>query len=92
MCAHLAGMPIEPCFRVQKIDHRSFRGSLSGLGFAYCDFRQHNPRTQLTRNMRASEPVDVRAPEPVRTAPVTPVHVTPVHVAPLANLRPAIEE
>jgi hypothetical protein len=48
MCAHLAGLPITPCFRVQKIDYRSFRGSLSGLGFAYCDFYQRNPRTQLT--------------------------------------------
>jgi hypothetical protein len=48
MCAHLAGMPITPCFRVQRIDYRSFRGSLSGLGFAYCDFYQHNLRTQMT--------------------------------------------
>jgi hypothetical protein len=79
MCAHLSGLPIEPCFKVQKIDYRSFRGSIAGLGFAYCDFRQHNPRTQLTSNMHM--------PEPVRTAPVTPVHVTP-----LATLRPAIEE
>jgi hypothetical protein len=47
MCAHLAGLPIEPCFKVQKIDHRSFRGSIAGLGFAYCDFRQRNPRTRL---------------------------------------------
>jgi len=50
MCAHLSGLPITPCFRVQKIDYRSFRGSLSGLGFAYCDFYQRNPRTQLTTN------------------------------------------
>jgi hypothetical protein len=48
MCAHLSGLPIEPCFRVQKLDYRSFRGSISGLSFAYCDFQQHNPRTQLT--------------------------------------------
>lgn len=48
MCAHLAGLPIEPCFRVQKLDYRSFRGSISGLSFAYCDFTQRNPRTQLT--------------------------------------------
>jgi len=47
MCAHLAGMPIDPCFRVQKISYRSFRGSLSGLGFAYCDFRQRNPRSLM---------------------------------------------
>ena len=47
VCAHLAGVPIEPCFKVQKIDYRSFRGSISGLGFAYCDFPQHNPRAQI---------------------------------------------
>jgi hypothetical protein len=49
VCAHLPGLPIEPCFRVQKIDLRSFRGSISGLGFAYCDFYQRNPRAALTR-------------------------------------------
>jgi hypothetical protein len=79
MCAHLAGLPIQPCFKVEKIDYRSFRGSISGMGFAYCDFRQHNPRTQLTASAHALEPV--------RTAPITPVHATP-----LATLRPAIEE
>jgi hypothetical protein len=47
MCAHLNGLPIEPCFKVQKTDYRSFRGSVSGLGFAYCDFRQPNARAQL---------------------------------------------
>jgi len=56
MCAHLAGLPLEPCFRVQKLDHRSFRGSIAGLGFAYCDFRQHNPRTHLISRAAESEP------------------------------------
>jgi hypothetical protein len=52
ICAHLAGLPITPCFTVQKIDQRSFRGSVAGLGFAYCDFYQRNPRQacqQLTQ-------------------------------------------
>ena len=47
MCAHLAGLPFTPCFRVEKIDYRSFRGSLAGLSFAYCDFYQRNPRSHL---------------------------------------------
>src|SRR5580704_6240114 len=34
MCAHLSGLPITPCFKVEKIDYKSFRGSVSGLGFA----------------------------------------------------------
>ena len=57
VCAHLPGMPIDPCFKVDKIDYHSFRGSISGLGFAYCDFNQRNPRTALT-----SRPVAVPPP------------------------------
>jgi len=59
MCAHLSGLPIEPCFKVQKIDYRSFRGSIAGLGFAYCDFYQHNPRAQLTSGTRAPRPTPI---------------------------------
>jgi hypothetical protein len=84
MCAHLSGLPIEPCFRVQKTDYRSFRGSLSGLSFAYCDFTQHNPRTRLTSNeAEAQIPATPVARAPVTRAPAAPVAVT---------LRPAIEE
>jgi hypothetical protein len=56
VCAHLPGMLIDPCFRVEKIDYRSFRGSISGLGFAYCDFYQRNPRTALTGRPGAVPP------------------------------------
>jgi hypothetical protein len=79
MCAHLSGLPITPCFRVQKLDYRSFRGSLSGLSFAYCDFYQRgNPRTRLITS--PSEPQAITPP------PVTPVANTrPV-------LRPSLEE
>ncbi len=55
VCAHLAGLPIEPCFKVQRINYRSFRGSLAGLGFAYCDFYQRNPRARLVSG-RAERP------------------------------------
>jgi hypothetical protein len=38
VCASLKGMLFEPCFNLNKLDDRSFRGSVAGLGFAYCDF------------------------------------------------------
>src|SRR4030088_2199787 len=38
VCASLQGIPFEPCFNLDKMDNRSFRGSVSGFGFAYCDF------------------------------------------------------
>jgi hypothetical protein len=47
ICAHLSGSPIEPCFKVQRIDDQSFRGSIAGLDFAYCDFYQRQPRAPL---------------------------------------------
>src|SRR5580704_11177755 len=90
VCAHLNGLMFEPCFRVQRTDMRSFRGSLAALSFAYCDFTQHNPRTQLTSNdpvmhemaAAAAAPrvsVTPRAPvTPVTTAPATPIATSSV--------------
>jgi len=57
VCAHLRGLPIDPCFRVQKINYRTFRGSLSGLGFAYCDFYERSPRARLIHHAAKRPPV-----------------------------------
>jgi hypothetical protein len=37
-CATMRGLMIEPCFNINRTTEVSFRGSLYGLGFAYCDF------------------------------------------------------
>jgi hypothetical protein len=47
ICASARGMPFSPCFAVNQIDSRSFRGSISGLSFAYCDFVRRNGRVDL---------------------------------------------
>lgn len=60
VCAHLSGFPIDPCFKLEKLSYRSFRGSLRVLNFAYCDFSQHNPRAQLISN-NAARPAPVPA-------------------------------
>lgn len=38
VCASLRGLPFEPCFNLDKHDDYSFRGSISGFGFAACEF------------------------------------------------------
>ncbi|HEX3709392.1 MAG TPA: hypothetical protein VHV56_05845 [Pseudolabrys sp.] len=38
VCATLHGLPMEPCFNLERHDAVSFRGSIAGLGFAYCEF------------------------------------------------------
>ena len=67
MCAHLSGLFFTPCFRVQKIDYRSFRGSLSGMGFAYCDFYQRNTRSQLISGLETP----VATPIPATQSPAS---------------------
>ncbi len=38
ICATLKGLSFEPCFNVNRTSEQSFRGSMSGMGIAYCDF------------------------------------------------------
>ena len=47
VCASIKGIPFEPCFNLEKTDDRSFRGSVSGMGFAYCDFRHQGAHQML---------------------------------------------
>jgi hypothetical protein len=47
VCASLRGLPFEPCFNLDKTDEKSFRGSVSGMGFAYCDFHHQGGSSML---------------------------------------------
>jgi hypothetical protein len=38
VCASLPGAAIQPCFHLERTTAESFRGSIAGLSFAYCDF------------------------------------------------------
>jgi len=49
VCAAIKGMPFEPCFNLDKKDERSFRGSVSGMGFAYCDFHHQGGQVLMSR-------------------------------------------
>ena len=46
-CASVRGLPFEPCFNVDRTSQVSFRGSISGLGFAYCNFTRRGSRGDL---------------------------------------------
>src|SRR6202035_97871 len=47
VCASIKGIPFEPCFNLDKRDERSFRGSVSGMSFAYCDFHHQGAAQML---------------------------------------------
>src|SRR5881394_4247801 len=91
VCASIKGLPFEPCFNIDKRDDRSFRGSVSGMGFAYCDFRHQGasqmllarsvarPRS-LHRREEPSRATDARAEVTgrVETPPVESSEIAPV--------------
>jgi len=67
VCASIKGIPFEPCFNLDKKDERNFRGSVSGLGFAYCDFR-HQGAAQMLMARAVARPRSLHPPEQTRSA------------------------
>jgi hypothetical protein len=51
VCSHVKGAFFNPCFNLEKTSANSFRGTVSGFGFAYCDF---NSNKRGGRDMIAS--------------------------------------
>ena len=68
VCASIKGLPFEPCFNLDKQDDRSFRGSVSGMGFAYCDFRHQGASQMLMARSVARPRSLLRREEPTRAA------------------------
>lgn len=60
VCASLHGLPIEPCFNLERTSESSFRGSVSGLGFAYCEFTRNQGRAHIVRSAQSGHPLGLR--------------------------------
>ena len=75
VCASIKGVPFEPCFNLEKKDDRSFRGSVSGMGFAYCDF-QHQGAAQMLMARAVVHPRSLRAQERTGSVGMSHAEVT----------------
>ena len=75
VCASIKGLPFEPCFNLDRRDERTFRGSVSGMGFAYCDFR-HQGAQQMLMARSVARPRSLHAPAQTRSADATRTDVT----------------
>ena len=62
VCASVRGLPMQPCFNLERTSANSFRGSISGLGFAYCDFTRHGRTTvaETVQRPQAPQPLGLR--------------------------------
>src|ERR1700753_4112306 len=100
VCASLRGLPFEPCFNLDKKDEASFRGSVSGMSFAYCDLHHQGgasmlmaraaarPRSRAVAvdDSRAEVAARVETPR-VESNTLEPVKSEPAKQAPVGELR-----
>jgi hypothetical protein len=56
VCASVKGVPFEPCFNLVQTSQRSFRGSISGMSFAYCQFTRRGGRAELVHTTSVHHP------------------------------------
>jgi hypothetical protein len=75
VCASIKGIPFEPCFNLDKRDEYTFRGSVSGMGFAYCDFR-HQGAAQMLMARAVARPRSLHAPERAEQADIPRAEVS----------------
>jgi hypothetical protein len=102
VCASLRGIPFEPCFNLDRRDEVSFRGSVSGMGFAYCDFHNQGGTQMLmaraVAHPRSRRPVEqtgsVEVSSRVETPAVESAKLEPISSEPKpapAKSEPALE-
>lgn len=101
VCASLKGLPFSPCFNLDKRDERSFRGAVSGMGFAYCDFRHkgaghiimaraisgQGPRSLHPRRVRSADAASSEVATRVETPKVERARIDPVNTGSVSELR-----
>lgn len=72
VCARVKGLAFQPCFELDKLSEKAFRGNLAGADRMWCEFNRGNGRTRVAERTA-----------PRRTAPaaVTPAPTVEVTVA-----------
>src|SRR5437763_15028312 len=100
ICSNVKGAFFNPCFDLTRISDKSFRGAISGFGFAYCDFTRRGGRGETVQASVMPEPahltrVSIRrghkpAHEKPAAAPTTPVTAAPLPSVEQAGIRSTI--
>lgn len=91
ICASLKGLPFEPCFNLDRTTEVSFRGAVSGMGFAYCDFN-HQGAKQMLMARSVARPRSLRptrAADATRTEVVNRVETPRVESSAIEPVKPA---
>jgi len=102
ICSNVKGAFFNPCFDLNKTSDKSFRGAVSGFGFAYCDFTRRgggrdiiqasvtvapDAATAISRSIRRGAKPHHERPA---AAPTTPVTSAPLPSVEQAAIRSSI--
>jgi hypothetical protein len=100
ICSQVKGAFFNPCFDLVKTSDKSFRGAVSGFGFAYCDFvRRGGGRETLQASVSVAPEVGSAARASIRrgrkemkpaAAPTQPVTSAPLPSVEQAGMRSTI--
>ena len=99
ICSNVRGAFFNPCFELNKTSDKSFRGSISGFGFAYCDFTRRGHETvhasvapEVTGTVTRASIRRGAKPQHERpaAAPTTPVTSAPLPAVEQAVIRSSI--
>ena len=101
ICSHVKGAFFNPCFDLTKTSDKSFRGAISGFGFAYCEFVRRGggretvqasiaPASDAVTATRASIRRGRRTHEKPVAAPTQPVTSAPLPSVEQAGIRSSI--
>jgi hypothetical protein len=92
ICSNVKGAFFNPCFNLDKTSNQSFRGAISGFGFAYCDFTrrgggrgetiQASVAPEITSAISHSSIRRGRRPAEVKPAEAKPTEAKPAEAKP----------
>lgn len=66
VCSYVKGAFFNPCFNLDKTGANSFRGAVSGFGFAYCDFIKRNGGRDMVASVASPDDTPLPMPRSIR--------------------------
>ena len=83
VCSKVKGAFFNPCFNLTKTGANSFRGAVSGFGFAYCDFQRRGGGRDMVASVAPAQSAISAAIGEKPATPRTSIRTTrKVHAAP----------
>ena len=76
VCSKVKGAFFNPCFNLDRTSPTSFRGAISGFGFAYCDFKSNKRGREMIASVSSPDDHPLPMPRSIRRGKAKPASET----------------